>query len=71
MERKSKVRVLPDEPVSKVEISKAKDFGKLKGRFDDARKPGFRFRLYDYRQRWILAGAILILIIILLIFNQL
>lgn len=64
---KQKVEVPDPLKIEEKEISQAKDFSGIISRFDEARKPLTKRRLFEYRQRWFFITIVVIVLIILII----
>ncbi|MCB0820282.1 MAG: hypothetical protein KDC13_06635 [Bacteroidetes bacterium] len=62
-----KVEVTDPIRIDEKEIIQAKDFSKVISRFDEARKPLTKRRLFEYRQRWFFITIVIIVLIILII----
>jgi hypothetical protein len=60
-----KIKITPVEQPSKGEIQDVQDFGHIITRFDEAKKPLTRRKLFSFNQRWYF---IVIVIILLLLF---
>lgn len=66
-ESKRRIEVTLPEEISQSEQQKAQDFSRILTRFDEAKKPLPKRKLFQYNQRWFFIAIIIILLIFMML----
>jgi len=66
-EPKRKVEITEPFEIDSKEIQNAQDFSRLITKFDEAKRPLTKRRLFEYKQRWFFIAIVIIVLIVLII----